>query len=372
MLGRHDEAIARFEAAQAAGFLTPYVLFNAGNALRSSGATEEGLRLYREALALFPAFLNVATTLPWACWRPAVPRRLNAPCACCCATSPTGSRPPFNSGICCASQQRGAEAIEAYRLCLQFAPTYPEAWNNLGLALCDVQRHDEALAAYRQALSIDAEFRPSLQNLSQTLVRTKRYEDALIEFRRFLDLDLNVEQRVIGLQGCFGCLSELDRIDDALALAETEPDERLRLICRLHILPVLYNSDDDVAATRRRWTHDLRSLYNALEGLTSDDPHWPALYAHAWAITNFYLAYQMEGRSAPSGAVCRSSRSHSPSQTRAIHAAAPPTGCRRSIADSRGGDLTSPHQPQWLDLGAGLAAGNRFRSPLRDFLLQPG
>lgn len=295
-LGRHAEAIARFEAAQAAGFLTPYLLFNGGNACRGLGNTAEGIRLYREALALFPGFPECRHNLALAHGESGQPAEAEREFRLLLRDLPDR----FDSAFCLAnllrSQGREAEAIEAFRLCLQFAPAYADAWNNLGLAQAALGRREEAIASYRQALSINAAFRPSRQNLAQALVQAKRHEEALVEFERFAALDLDVNQRVVALQGRIGCLMELDRIDDALALADAEAggDERLRLIGRLHVLPVLYRSDAQVAETRRRWSDDLRAVYAALEGLTQEDPAWPALYAHAWSITNFYLAYQME------------------------------------------------------------------------------
>ena len=35
------------------------------------------------------------------------------------------------------------------------------------------------------------------------------------------------------------------------------------------------------------------SSFKQLDGISIDDSAWPLLYAHAWSLTNFYLAYQM-------------------------------------------------------------------------------
>ncbi|MFQ6540296.1 tetratricopeptide repeat protein, partial [Aphanothece stagnina] len=294
MLGRQDEAIGRFEAAQAAGFLTPYLLFNAGNACRSRGDTVEGLRLYQEALALFPGFPECRHNLALGQLEAGRPEDAEATLRRLLRDQPAWHQAAFQLANLLRGQQREAEAVEAFRLCLQFAPAYADAWNNLGLSLAALDQREEAIAAYRHALSIDAGFQPSRQNLAQALVQAKRHEEAHEEFRRFLALDLEVNQRVVGMQGLLGCLCELDRIEEALAVADEEADERVRLITRLHVLPILYRSDAQVAETRTRWAADLQALFDALEGLSADDPAWPVLYAHTWAITNFYLAYQME------------------------------------------------------------------------------
>ena len=100
---------------------------------------------------------------------------------------------------------------------------------------------------------------------------------------------------VIGLQGRIACLMELDRYQDGLAVADgISPDRRLQLMARLHVVPVLYGNDQQVQAVRQRWSDDAHELYDLLDGLDQTDAVWQELYAHAWSLTNFYLAYQME------------------------------------------------------------------------------
>ena len=65
--------------------------------------------------------------------------------------------------------KRDPEAVEAFRLCLHYAPNYPDAWNNLGLTYGNLKQMDQAMASYRHALTIHAEFKPSRQNLAQAL-----------------------------------------------------------------------------------------------------------------------------------------------------------------------------------------------------------
>merc|ERR1712205_28208 len=149
------------------------------------------------------------------------------------------------------------------------------------------------MASYRQALSIDSNFRPSRQNLAQALIQEKRHSDALEQFKLFGAIDdLSAFEHVVGLQGQIACLTELDRYDDGLAAADqSSPDRRVQLMARLHVLPVLYSTDEEVSTVRQRWADDCTELYQLLEGITQEDPAWEALYAHAWSLTNFYLAY---------------------------------------------------------------------------------
>jgi predicted O-linked N-acetylglucosamine transferase (SPINDLY family) len=292
-LGSHELALRCFEAGQARGFLTPYVLFNAGNACRALGNTAEGLRLYREALAVFPLFSECRHNLALALLEAAQPQEAERELRLLLRDQPSYSQAAFCLGNLLREHQREREAIESFRLCLQFAPAYADAWNNLGLAQASAGELEAAITSYRHALTIDHRFKPSRQNLAQALVSARLHAEALEQFERFAGLELNTYEQVVALQGRINCLLELGRYDDALALADRQSDRRLQLMSRLHVVPVLYVSDDQVAAVRQRWHDDARELYGLLEGLAQGDPAWDTLYAHAWSITNFYLAYQM-------------------------------------------------------------------------------
>ena len=292
-LGQHETSLSCFEAAQSRGFLTPYVLLNAGNACRALGNAGEGLRLYRDALQMFPQFSECRHNLALALIESAEPEAAERELRLLLRDEPAYFQASFCLGNLLREHQREREAIEAFRLCLQHAPAYADAWNNLGLAQASAGDLEAAMASYRHALTIDSRFKPSRQNLSQALVQAKRHAEALEQFEQFAALELSPYEQVIALQGRITCLLELDRYDDALALADCQSDQRVRLMSRLHVLPVLYTSDAQVVAVRERWADDARTLYALLEGIDQEDEAWGVLYAHAWSITNFYLAYQM-------------------------------------------------------------------------------
>ena len=295
-LGQHEQALRAYEQAQAAGFLTPYVLFNGGNACRAVGNNVEAIRLYREALEQFPSFqeahINLSQAYLNAGDRDAAKRQLRL----LLRDQPTAYQAAFALGNLLRELKRDAESVEAFRLCLEHAPNYADAWNNLGLVYGALKQSAAAMASYRQALAIDANFKPSRQNLAQVLIQEKRHADALEQFELFSGLaSLTPVETVVGLQGRIACLMELDRYQDGLLIADAvSEDKRLQLMARLHVLPVLYSDDQQVAEVRRRWSDDAHELYALLEGINQDDDAWPELYAHAWSLTNFYLAYQMD------------------------------------------------------------------------------
>lgn len=293
--GSHEQALRCYEAAQQHGFLTPYVLFNGGNACRALAHSDDALRLFEEALDMFPGFSecrhNLALALLDLQRHADAERHLRL-----LLRDQPGY---FQASFCLANllrdHKRDREALEAYRLCLQYAPAYSEAWNNLGLTYGSLKQLSDAIACYRQALTIDSDFKPSRQNLAQALVQEKNHQEAVDEFATFASLpSLTTQEQVIALQGQIACLLELDRYGDALALADQQSDRSHQLMSRLHVLPVLYSSSDQLAEIRQRWINDASELYSLIDGLALDDHRWDMLYAHAWSLTNFYLAYQMQ------------------------------------------------------------------------------
>lgn len=294
--GKHELALKAYEKAQVVGFLTPYVLFNGANACRSLGFSDEAIRLYREALLLFPGFAEAHQNLSHAYCDLGDLNAAERELRLLLRDQPDCHTAAFSLGNLLRDRKCFSEAIEAYRLCLEYAPAYPDAWNNLGLVYSSSKQLKEALACYRHALSVDSCFKPARQNLAQGLVQDKRHLDALEQFEFFYRLStLTPSEKVIGFQGRVACLMELDRYDDAITFADADSsDRRLQLISRLHILPVLYRDDEQVSSVRRRWSDDAHELYGLLDGLDEQDTCWPELYAHAWSLSNFYLAYQME------------------------------------------------------------------------------
>jgi len=294
-LGDHEQALRCYEDAQRHEFLTPYVLFNGANACRALAHFDDSLRLFREALEQFPGFAECRHNYALALIDVGQPEEAERELRLLLRDQPSYYQAAFCLANLLRDHKRDREAVEAFNLCLQFAPAYADAWNNLGLTHGSLKQVDDAIACYRQALSIDAAFKPSRQNLAQALVQEKNHQQALEEFKVFGSLQtLNAQERVIGLQGQITCLMELDRYEEGLSLANSQLDRRLQLMSGLHVLPVLYSSSEQLSQVRQRWMADARELYDLLDGITHDDSVWELLYAHAWSLTNFYLAYQME------------------------------------------------------------------------------
>ena len=293
ILGDHQESLEAHESALLEGFYTPYVLFNAGNSCRNLNENQLALGFFEKALSLFPDFSECRHNCALAFRDLGQKDRSERMLRLLLRDHPEYLQASFSLADLLRDSHRDQEAIEAYRLCLEYAPTYCEAWNNLGLVYGSLNRLEDAISAYLQALSINSRYKQSRQNLAQAYVRQKLYSEALTQFNVFKKLDLSPYEKVVALQGEVACLMELDKGNEALAIAEESSDRRIQLVSRLHVLPVLYLNENQIDSVRSRWTNDLQELYDLLEGIDQADPMWELLYAHVWAISNFYLSYQM-------------------------------------------------------------------------------
>jgi predicted O-linked N-acetylglucosamine transferase (SPINDLY family) len=206
---------------------------------------------------------------------------------------PDYSQGAFALGNCLRESGRPHESVHAYRLCLEHNPISCDALNNLGLAHGAMNEHSKARDCYSLALSIDPAFRPARQNFAQWLVHSKRHAEALAEFRKLAEDASTSTERISSFQGQVSCHLELTEYDQALELAQNEPSELLRLIKRLHVLPILYQTSEQIVEIRARFAEDLRELNAHLSQGEIDPAIYQEVYEHAWALTNFYLAYQM-------------------------------------------------------------------------------
>lgn len=200
----------------------------------------------------------------------------------------------YNLGNAFKKQGDQFAAIASYNKALELQPSHLNALNNLGNVLMEQGDIQAAIASYRNALLIDSNWIDSRKNIAKAFLKIKAHEEALKQFEKLANLRLNAQDYVIALQGRIICLLELDRYEDAINLADKcSKDRRLRLMARLHVLPVLYHSEEQLFEVRQRYFQDLSDLYPLLADLDKNDSVWPYLYEHTWLLSGFYLAYQM-------------------------------------------------------------------------------
>lgn len=149
-IGRHRDAVIRFNAALKREPRYPEALANLGAAYLEMEAYGEAIHAAKAALAIRPGYETALNVLG------------------------SGQK----------ALDRSDEAEATFRRLLAASPQYADAWNNLGTVLREAGRTDEACEAFERALTADPRMAKAYFNLSQ--VKTAKAGDALLGRARAL------------------------------------------------------------------------------------------------------------------------------------------------------------------------------------------
>jgi tetratricopeptide (TPR) repeat protein len=162
------------------------------------GKLEEGITLYRQALALQPAFTGARENLCLALWKQ--------------------------------GKSLIEEATNAYSQIVTFEPSNIQAFSNLGLILQDQNKLDESIAYYQQALAVEPNHPDTLNNIGVILQRQGKPGTAIFYHRRALAAKPDFVEAHISLGTALqeqGKLAEATACyDRALELNPTNPQAR--------------------------------------------------------------------------------------------------------------------------------------------------
>jgi Tfp pilus assembly protein PilF len=143
--GRHEQAVAEYEAAIAIrpGFADPYN--NLGLSLEALGRPEEAVARYDQAIARDPELAAAHA----------------------------------NRGNALDTLGRLDEAEQAFLAALGLEPDAPRVHNSLGVTLAREGRLDEAVAAFREAIRLDPDYGGAWLNFGRALQQAGRMEEAI-------------------------------------------------------------------------------------------------------------------------------------------------------------------------------------------------
>ena len=321
--GRLDEAERLYGEVLAAHPDNADALFYMGAAAHQTGRAERAAEFMGRAVELAPAnaayvgALGVAkmalglTDEAIACYRRAL------------ELAPAAADTHFNLGNALLGRGESAAAMACYRRAVEFNPNYAEAHNNLGNVLRGEGHLDEAIASYQRAADANPAYAEALNNLGNALRERLDADGAVAALRRAVALDPNsaplhsnlglalqdqgdlegamaCHERALAIDAAYGeahvnlgtVLAEKGSAEDAVAaferaLALDPENARARWGAAL-TLPILYDSEEELASWRERWMAELRGL---AAGIRLDTPRE---IGAAFGATNFYLHYQGE------------------------------------------------------------------------------
>ena len=155
MLGRHDEAEEKYQAALKLDDHYAFAHNNLGVVLWHKGDARGSVNGFRRALQ-----------------DPACPMEAR-----------------LNLALVLFRQKHFDLALEAYRQVIRAKPDHPVGWNGVGLILVELEKFEEARNAFARAIQADPSFAEAHYNMSFTLSRLGDFNSALRETKQALAID---------------------------------------------------------------------------------------------------------------------------------------------------------------------------------------
>ena len=247
-LGRHEQAIERFQRAIDLGHDRAEGWFQLGRTHAQGGDATSAMAAYRQALAIAPArvdaLCNLANLqLEAGAFDDALVNYEHA-----LALAPDNATIHYNLGTLCLKRFQPAQAAGHFEAAIRLRPDYANAHNSLGAALAELGATADAARAFRKAGELAPTFIEPLFNLHGQLVDLGDVDGAIACMQRAVDIaPANADNRFfLGmLQQYSGDEEAGARIlqalrDEGLAGAEIESWQYLRGLSRA--LPTMTGS----------------------------------------------------------------------------------------------------------------------------------
>jgi protein O-GlcNAc transferase len=255
--GKLSDAVVLYTQAVQINHAYPAAHYNLGNTLQALGEIEIAIEQYQQAISLQPDFAQAH----------------------------------HNLGFLLKQQGQQEAAIAAYRQAIALKPDYALALSNLGVALADTDQVLEAIAILEQATHLQPNFADAHLNLGNALKRQGNLTAALMHYQQAIHLRPNWAEAHFAL-GTFWkdqgqVAAAIAHYDQALeiqpAYAEAYWNQQL-------ILPILYETPEDILEWRQRLTCGLQNIGNQVSLATVQEQQ--LALAGVSSVTNFFLQYQ--------------------------------------------------------------------------------
>lgn len=189
----------------------------------------------------------------------------------------------YRSGKQHRRQGRLAEALALFEQSAQLNPQHADAHYNLGSLLFDLGRAAEALPSFQRAVALRPDHFETHNDMGNVLRQLDRTADAAASYRKALALNPRGTPACANLANLLAEEGRTEEARQAYSQAyRFQPVPRLLLLAE-KVLPVIYQSVDEVHEARRLLTQRLEGLANQKVFVDPTTEIMP---------THFYLAYQ--------------------------------------------------------------------------------
>lgn len=204
---------------------------------------------------------------------------------------PSNGLQHYNIGLVLEKIGNISQAIQAYQQAIALEPHWSTPYINLGNNLLKLGEFEQAEFNYRKAIDAEPSHFGGYHNLGNALFRQHKVDEAITNYQQALQLKPH-DQDILSI--LIVALQESGRTQEAIAFA-TEATQLLPksvdLRLKKHlILPLIYETEDEIDFYRQRFTQGLEKLIHQTS-LESPEGRKNALTAIG-IYTNFFLQYQ--------------------------------------------------------------------------------
>lgn len=256
--GQIEAAIAHYQNAIALRPNVPGIYYNLGNAFRQQNQLEAAITQFRWAITLDPnyvdAYLNLAESL-------------------------------HSSG-------KFEEAIFYYQQAIFLKPNVPEAYYKLGNTFLKQGRYSSAIIPYQKALDLKPDLLDAYLGLGCALIDQFQLDEAAACFQQALIFKPDFPEAYFNLGVAFASQSKVDEAIGCYQRAlQLKPDLVEAYWQNQLILPILYDTQEQIPISRQRFCRGLNNLIQQT-ALDTSERQKQALTQLQKSTFTFYLAYQ--------------------------------------------------------------------------------
>lgn len=255
--GQIEDAITHYQQSLALRPNAPGIYYNLGNALKQQDQLDAAIIQYRWAVALNPNYVDAYLQL----------------------------------GIALYQKNQLEEAIACYQQAIVLQP-HAAAYCHLGNALLKQGKQEEALSHYQQALALEPQYLDAYLGLGCALIYKSQFEAATTCFHQAIAI--NPERyEIYHNQGV--ALANQNQVEEAISCfqkaLELKPDFVEAYWQSQLILPIFYDTQEQIAVWRQRFCRGLNNLIQQAD-LDTLLGRKDALRGLEKSTATFYLGYQ--------------------------------------------------------------------------------
>lgn len=188
-LGRHEQAVARFQRAMDLGYDRGEAWFQIGRTHGQAGDAPAAMAAYDRVLAIAPAHVDARCNLANLQLAAGAFDEAQANYERALALAPDNATLHHNLGTLYLKRFQPAQAVDHFEVALRLRPDAASTHNSLGSAFAELGETPRAIAAFRRASELAPDFIEPLFNLHAQLVDLGDVDGAIACMRQAVDID---------------------------------------------------------------------------------------------------------------------------------------------------------------------------------------